>query len=324
MSQIERIIWINEKLQNHQPLTISAVMNHFKVSERQVKRDIKRMREEQNAPILWNADKRYYEYQGSFDQMKFAGQEMVLAYVILDALARNQNYSAVVSKELLKSMNDNIPASYRNICNKIIYQLPFSQEIDPEKFYLICQSLNDRKQLHISYTNNQGIASERDIEPERLVNYEGAWYIIAFDYKSNDLRTFNISHMGTVVETDIPFDTHKQGYPRMVQGHSYATYEEHLTRYVEGGYGIFKGASTKLCQIQFTGTAANVVRNQQWHGKQQVKRDDENGLVLQFPFSNSTELLGKILGYGINARPLEPPELVAEWKERIKQLSSLL
>lgn len=324
MSQIERIIWINEKLQNHQPLTITAVMNHFKVSERQVKRDIKRMREDQNAPIIWNADKRCYEYQGSFDQMKFAGQEMILAYVMLEALARNQNYSAVVSQELLKSMTDNIPSNYRKICDRIIYQLPYSQEISPEKFYIICQSMNNRHRLHISYTNNSGKSSERDIEPERLINYEGAWYIIAFDYESGEFRNFNISHIGALVETDTEYDDHKKGYPKMIGKHSYANYEEHLTRYVEGSYGIFKGSATTLCQIQFTGMAANIVRGQKWHSKQVVKRDDENGLVIQFPFSNSTELMGKILGYGVNARPLEPPELVAEWKDKITQLSSLL
>lgn len=324
MSQSERIFWINDKLQNKQTVTVASVAAHFGISERQVKRDFAKLRAENKAPLKYDKETRSYVYEGGFDKLKFASQEMMLAYVMLDAVAHSQNFSAVVSKELLEDMSKKVPSEYRAVCERIVYQLPYSQEINADWFYVICQCISNRHCMHISYVNNQGTASERDIEPERLVNYDGLWYIIGFDHKSSSFRTFNVSHISQATETDEPFLDHSKGYPRMLEGFTYRNYDEHLKRYVEGSFGIFKDSTTRLCQLQFTGTAANVVRGQRWHAKQVIKSDDENGLVIQFPFSNSTELLGKILGYGVQARPLGPDDLVEEWKQRIRELSQLL
>ncbi len=322
MSQSERIFWINDKLQNKQRLTIKAVADHFKVSERQVKRDFKKIREENGAPLKYNTETRSYEYEGGFDKMKFASQEMVLAYVMLEALAKNQSYSAVVSNDLLKEMRNKVPSEYHTICDKIEYQLPFSQDIKPELFYVICQSIQSRMQLHIQYRNMHDEESERDIEPERLVNYEGSWYILGWDHKREQLANFNIFRISSAESTEMQFVEHT-GYPKMKDGFTFRNYEEELLRYVEGAYGIFKGTATRLARIRFTGTAANIVRDQHWHPKQ-VTREEDNAVILQFPFSNATELMGKILGYGAEAQPIDPPELVDQWKQKIKELSSLL
>ncbi len=322
MSQSERIFWINDKLQNKQILTIDDVVQHFGVSVRQVKRDFKKIREENGAPLKYNKLTKSYEYEGGFEKMKFASQEMILAYVMLDALAKNQSYSAVVSHDLLNEMRQKVPVDYRQVCDRIMYQLPYSQEISPDLFFVVCGSIQQRKQLHITYRNSKNEESERNIEPERLVNYEGSWYILGWDHKNERLANFNIFRIGSASVTEDDYAVHG-GYPKMKDGFTFRNYDEELARYVDGGFGIFKGSVTKLARIRFTGEAANIVRDQHWHSKQ-VTKEDGNAVILQFPFSNSTELMGKILGYGADAQPLEPAELVEEWKKKITELSNLL
>ena len=54
------------------------------------------------------------------------------------------------------------------------------------------------------------MSSERIVEPEHLINYDGSWYMICFDQKNQDIRTFNMSRIKEVSLSKKSYSKHKK------------------------------------------------------------------------------------------------------------------
>ena len=60
---------------------------------------------------------------------------------------------------------------------------------------LIAAAARDREVLRFRYADHSGTATERRIEPYRLVNWGRRWYLVAFDVERDDWRTFRVDRM---------------------------------------------------------------------------------------------------------------------------------
>ena len=49
--------------------------------------------------------------------------------------------------------------------------------------------------LRFAYSDHSGSATERRVEPYRLVNWGQRWYLVAFDLGRDDWRTFRVDRM---------------------------------------------------------------------------------------------------------------------------------
>jgi predicted DNA-binding transcriptional regulator YafY len=59
----------------------------------------------------------------------------------------------------------------------------------------IAASSRDREVVRFAYSDHAGSATERRVEPYRLVNWGQRWYLVAFDLGRDDWRTFRIDRM---------------------------------------------------------------------------------------------------------------------------------
>ena len=48
--------------------------------------------------------------------------------------------------------------------------------------------------------------------------------------------------------------------------------------------------------------------------------EDETGTIISFENNQSAPILRWILGWGADVKPMEPSELVRDWKEEIKKM----
>lgn len=320
MSQTERILFIDRKLQNEGDVTVNQVASRFEVSTRQIKRDIEYLRDRFNAPIVWDSKRKVYFYEKKFKTLAFADQKLVLFYVIMKSLSENQHYIPIYTDDLLSRISGDVPSDYRSVCNKISYEIPQSEFINPEYFVDICDSMRDKKCLDIEYLNLKNELSSRIVECERIINYSGSWYMICYDFKRSDLRTFHISRVQSIKQTKLPFHIPEQGY------------EEKLKDFISSSFGIFKGVPSNSATIRFYEEASRIVSTQIWHPEQTLVEsseftpDHENKsyVELTLPVSNFTEIISKILAFGHLAKPVSPPELCAQWKAEIEKMASFI
>jgi len=311
MSQSERIFYLDRKLRMAGRVTAAQVAEYFEVSVRQVKRDIEYLRDRFGAPIVWSAQEKAYHYEHSYDELAFADQKLVLSYVIMKSLCENEHYIPVYSDELIKTIANDVPADYRSICDKISYQIPHGEHINPEFFIGICDSIREKCCLEIQYLNLKGETSLRLVECERIINYGGTWYILCWDQLRASIRTFHVSRIQSVRLSHTPFTKHS------------ILYEEELENHATKSFGIFKGQKAQIVKVRFYNAAARIIATQNWHPSQQmmIAQDATPPYIeLEFPAADFTEVLAKLLSFGADAHPIEPAQLVTLWKAEINKM----
>jgi len=153
------------------------------------------------------------------------------------------------------------------------------------------------KFLDLLYRSLKGEDSAREVAPQRIINYQGRWYLLAYCRLRCSTRLF---HMSRIRKTEIS----KRNIPTDL------SYDSGL---FEQSFGIFRGQEVCHAEIIFTSTAAELVRHQYWHKDQKIEKID-GGVLLRLPVSDYREIAMKVLQYGAMARVIAPPEL----KQRVQ------
>jgi predicted DNA-binding transcriptional regulator YafY len=67
--------------------------------------------------------------------------------------------------------------------------------VDPDVLTAIAAACRLRERLRFSYVSHDGAGSDREAEPYQLVNWGRRWYLVAFDARAGDWRTFRVDRI---------------------------------------------------------------------------------------------------------------------------------
>jgi predicted DNA-binding transcriptional regulator YafY len=67
--------------------------------------------------------------------------------------------------------------------------------VDPEALALLSQACRDTEQVHFDYERRDGERSRRLVEPHQLVVAGRRWYLVAWDVRRDDWRTFRLDRL---------------------------------------------------------------------------------------------------------------------------------
>jgi predicted DNA-binding transcriptional regulator YafY len=67
--------------------------------------------------------------------------------------------------------------------------------IDPNALALLAQGCRDREEVRFDYESRNGETTSRLVEPHQLVSTGRRWYLVAFDLRRNDWRTFRLDRL---------------------------------------------------------------------------------------------------------------------------------
>lgn len=74
----------------------------------------------------------------------------------------------------------------------------FTDDVDTGVLVVLAHAIRDRVRARFGYTGRTGEASDRDVEPYRLVATGRRWYLLAWDLHREDWRTFRLDRMAGV------------------------------------------------------------------------------------------------------------------------------
>ncbi len=174
----------------------------------------------------------------------------------------------------------------------------------PRQFAGVAEGLLQRQALLIRYVaRNSETATERTIDPQRLVHYRDTWYLDAWCRLREDLRTFSLDRIESCTRTgetaaDVP--------------------EDRLESHYASSYGIFAGEPTAVAVLRFSAMGARWAAAVEWHPQQQERWLDGGGYELRIPYSQEDELLRDILAYGPEVSVEGPEPLRAGVAERLR------
>ncbi len=77
--------------------------------------------------------------------------------------------------------------------------------VDPQHLTVIAAACRDGECLRFAYRSRDGTDSRRDVEPHSLVNLGRRWYLVAWDRRREDWRTFRIDRLERPASTGVRF-----------------------------------------------------------------------------------------------------------------------
>jgi predicted DNA-binding transcriptional regulator YafY len=97
--------------------------------------------------------------------------------------------------------------------------------VDPQHLTVIAAACRDLECLRFAYRSRDGTDSRREVEPHTLVNLGRRWYLVAWDRRREDWRTFRVDRLAKPSTTGVRFE------PRQLPANDAAAYvEQSITR----------------------------------------------------------------------------------------------
>ena len=294
MSRLERIYAFHQKLQENSYPNAQSLVREFELSRATAHRDINYLRDRLLAPLAFDAVRNGFYYTEDDFSLPFEDSPKLLFLLgLLNKMADEAGLGGLPEmKKLEKRLSNLIAPGYDRLMDNVLCRWIEVECLAPAIFETIVEAVVRNCILQIDYQPVQGDKNIRKLEPQRLINYQGRWYLLAFCLLRQDHRLF---HMARIEHAEI--GEKKSGEPPQAPD-----------SFLDESFGIFSGTVRYQANIHFSGPAAALVRRQFWHERQKIE-EQEDGICLSLPVSDDREIVMKILQYGANARVLAPESL---------------
>ncbi len=304
MSQTERINYIGKALVENGGVSLQEIAEQFGVNTRTAGRDIEYMRDRLEAPIEFSRKNHRYELVKPWGDYINLEERMIILAAYMNSLLDTIPLGSSMSDDVKSTISQGLGLKGRRVLEKVDYRAQSIDLPDYSVFKKVTDALALNCAVSIDYENVKGERSEgRIVEPERLINYNSSWYMVAFDHRRKCLRSFHLSRI------------QKMELVRSIEIRSIPANE--MQSFLSGSFGIFFGARRELCTIRFRGTAAKIVSTQLWHKDQTMKRNDDGSIDMTIPVSSYKELLNRVISFTGEAVPVSPQSFVDEYRKTI-------
>ena len=82
---------------------------------------------------------------------------------------------------------------------------PRGPTVDPRHLTIIAASCRDSECLRFAYRSRDGADTRREVEPDSLVNLGRRWYLVAWDRRREDWRSFRVDRLTRPASTGVRF-----------------------------------------------------------------------------------------------------------------------
>lgn len=199
--------------------------------------------------------------------------------------------------------------------SRILFMGAPEANIYKETWEKIYKAMGTNSILQIEYTPEGKTKSETyKVQPFQLIFDNGIWEMWSYSLKRNHegMRLFNLSRLSTVHVLELA--------GKFVLPKNY-----NFLHSVVGNFGCYNDETPRLYKIKFPkGSYAWLYsKDRIWGGNQNIEETD-GGFILSFEASQFKPVLRWLLGWGNEAEPLAPAELVSEWKEKVSKMAAML
>ncbi len=304
MSEIVRLYRYRSLLGSMRAVPADQLMDVLEISSATLKRDIAKLRDQLHVPIEFDRELGGYKLDPKRVEDELPGlwfsQGEILALVTIQQLLEQLQPGLLGAQ--LRPLHDRLTLlmekhglATQDVAKRIRIVSAGKRIVVAKCFEAIAAATMSRKRLKIWHFNRQnGITSEREVSPQRLVHYRDNWYMDAWCHLRDDLRNFSLDAVTKVEVMEIA---------------AKELADKKIDEAVSAGYGIFNGAPQGWATLKFTPERARWVNGEIWHSMQESKTEADGSYVLSFPYSDDRELIGDIMRFGADVQVLAPPAL---------------
>ncbi len=167
--------------------------------------------------------------------------------------------------------------------------------------------LNDavlaKRSVRMRYrTGRSGEEKTRELDPYHVWYHGGGLYVIGFDHRSGEIRTFAVDRILEIEATERPFEV-EEGFD----------FDAHTA----SGFGVVAEEPVAV-RLRFTPEWAGHIGERSWHASQRMEALEGGGLDLWLEVGATDELVSWILSFGAGCEVLAPEALRGEVAARLE------
>lgn len=212
VNRLSRLTAIFIQFQTKRMVTASELSEKFQVSKRTIYRDIKAL-EKAGVPIMTKAGKGYTLMEGYKMPPIMFTEKQANALILAEQLVLKnkdasfvKDYSEAIDK--IKSiLRHNVKDKANLLANRTQFDQVKNQERNSSNLSDLQNALTNYKLVQVQYTNKEGKATNRLIEPFALLNTEN-WYLIAWCRLRKEFRFFRLDRIQKMEILSENFDPH--------------------------------------------------------------------------------------------------------------------
>jgi predicted DNA-binding transcriptional regulator YafY len=198
------------------------------------------------------------------------------------------------------------PAWYEN---RIVVPPPASAPVDCAVWHTIIAGIKGNKVITFDYRSDWDEETfGRRVRPYQLLYDTGVWYLYGFAEERKAIRIFSLCRITNASVSNETFKLPKD--------------YDYCSQAVSSNFGVFAGARAYTFKIRVYDEAALLVKERNW-AKDQHFTDTEDGTVITFTSTQYDKVREWLLSQGCYAKPLEPQQLLDDWKWHIAELKAL-
>jgi predicted DNA-binding transcriptional regulator YafY len=273
------------------------------------------MRDRLDAPIEYDALRRGYYYTEKTYRLPAgyaSAQDMLALGMVKNLLTLYRNTPLHdAAAQFIQSITAPLEAdgASRWYEDRIVVPPVPSCIVPPAVWDTLIASLRENRIITFDYS---GIlhpkAGPRRVRPYQLLFDNGVWYLYGYAEKRKAARIFSLSRIQHIVLTGDCFTLPRDFDYRGKDDTSY--------------FGVFAGGERRRFAVAFYDESALWVRERLWAADQNIEEADD-GVAITFTSTQFQKVLEWVLSRGCTAEPLEPGELVTEWRRHIAGLWKL-
>ncbi len=296
--------------------TTARLAQKLEVSERTVRRHIAFLRDRFNAPVKFDPKRKGFCYTHPNWEMPLiplTEGELLAFFIATIALqgkgstyedARLRRAISKIAAGLPEEISVNLGYLFENTS----FQAPPHVLVEGEILDKIHKAIGEREIISFDYsTPGKGTTKNRRIEPLRLHNHEGNWYIIAFDY----LR-----------QTEIVFHTGRISNLKITGDHFKPRKNFDQERFLNESFGMYRGGKLTGVEIIFDAYQSQWMRERNFFHREEIREELSDGrMKLSFTVGeNSLEAVARFcLQYAEHCEAVKPTKLRKIIKEKLKK-----
>lgn len=316
MDRTERFYKIERLLRHRGCVSFAVLQEELDVSPATLKRDLQYLRDRLDAPIVYDRFDNGYRFEQD-SQHELPGiwfnEKEITALLTMHQLMSGLDDDGVLSRHLqplidkLQGMLGGDEGESRELMRRVKLISTARRRAPSQHFELLGSALVQKKRVWLRYfKRSDRKESERQVSPQRLVNYRNTWYLDAWCHASEGLRRFALD---AIREARVE-DAKARQVPL-----------KELEAELDAGYGIYSGAGAKVkwATLVFNADAAQWVAVEEWHPEQQGRWLADGRYELRVPYSDPTELTMDVLRHGDSVVVTGDKAFAARIAQRLQQ-----
>jgi len=205
-----------------------------------------------------------------------------------------------------------IPERGRKLLEEISGEIHFEPgprwalNVDPDVLETVRSACAEGQYLKLVYqsANSNGAITERRVGPHFLYFAKGSLYLVAKDEQDQAIKVFALPRVMTAEMTADPYEA-----PALDP-----------EKYFAASFGVYQADQTKVISLRVAAPLAFYVKERRWHNSQQIVSNADGSITLKLEAGITPELVQWVLGLGLHAEVVEPPELREEVRKNAQSI----